>query len=624
MRPITRWSSLFVTLGVALAACSGDPAPAPDAAAPADVATADVATADVASDASGDAAPDRAAVDRPAPTCDGEDLTGMDPGADGTVRVRSDNRDSELNRFGAFASGCFSGGAVGALKVYQYTMRAAGALRVSTANPGTATSFDTFVAVLGSCISSGRSIACNDNASGTVRQSTTTTAALAAGQRVFIVVGGRGMAAASVARGSFELSLREIAEGGLDGPCRTSGEACDSGLLCTALFPSTEATGVCRRPVAAGMPCVAGTLCARGATCIANAGNAAMGTCVADGMSGGVCLVGRAPCAAGLTCTVAIPAPDNTGLCRPTLAAGAECDTTLNLGVCGPGLTCRQAPTATNPGRYQCFAVGGRGGACRAGSPQCDPGLECSTATPPSCRASVMRGAACDPTGNADFCESGFACAPDAMFAGGTCAALGAAGTPCRMAEPACDMGLTCGAVGGRNLCRREVAADAACDWRYGSAFCPTGVACLAAGPSRGVCAAPTMETEPNNSPAGAQGPVTQSAIFRGSITAGSDTIDCYRARVPAGASLFIESNDNMGGCHMGDPIVGVLNASGAVIAENDDISSTVLCSRLDGRASGPLHAMAAGDYAVCIRSFNAAQGIPQYFLTVAIIGATN
>lgn len=605
---------------VTASACSSDPAPmASDAASD--------AVSDAVPDAVPDATPDALTSDRtprPAPTCTAEDLSEMAPGSDGILRVMGDTRESEVSRFGVFASGCFSGGMVGAFNVYQYTMRAAGALRVSTANTGTSASFDTFLAVLGSCIPSGRSIACNDNASSTVRQSTTTTGWLGAGQRVVIVVGGRGTTASNVARGRFELTLRELREGSLDGPCRLEGEACDTGLLCTALHPNVEARGVCRRPVALGMPCTASSLCVRGASCIANAGSTTMGTCLADGANGGVCNVGRTPCDAGLTCTVRIPAPDNTGLCRPTLLAGAECDTTFTRGVCAAGLSCRQAPTASNPGRYLCFATGARGGSCRADSPRCDEGLECSTGTSPTCRAQVPRGAACDPTGNADFCEMGFACAPDEMFAGGTCVALGGAGTPCRATAPECDAGLVCMAVNGRNVCRREVALDAACDWRYGSTRCAMDATCLPAGPSRGVCALPEMETEPNNSPSMPQGPVLRSSIFRGSITAGSDTMDCYRVRVPERASLFIETHDNMGGCHPGDPIVGVLNASGAVVAENDDIASTVLCSRLDGRSSGPLHAMAGGDYTVCIRSFNTAQSIAQYYLTIAVIGATN
>jgi hypothetical protein len=33
---------------------------------------------------------------------------------------------------------------------------------------------------------------------------------------------------------------------------------------------------------------------------------------------------------------------------------------------------------------------------------------------------------------------------------------------------------------------------------------------------------------------------------------------------------------------------------------------------------------MAAGDYTVCVRSFDAAQSIAQYHLNISIVGATN
>ncbi len=597
-------------------ACGSTPAPspAPDASSP------DVAV---------DAAPDAPAPDRPARTCPAEDLSSMQPGSDGFVRVMGDTSDSELTRYGTLASNCFSGGMVGRFALYSYTMRAAGSLRVSTANRGTSTSFDTFVAVLSSCISTARSIACNDNGAGATtspRHSITQTAALAAGERVFILVGGRGAAASSIAAGPFELSLREYALGALDGPCRLSGSACDTGLLCTAVYPTSEAQGVCRRPVPAGMPCVAGTLCARGASCIANPGSTTMGTCMMDGASGGVCNVGRTPCGAGLTCTVPIPAPDSTGLCRPTLMPGAECDPSLVTGVCAAGSSCRQAPTARNPGRYQCFATGTQGGLCRAASPRCDGMLECSSATPATCRAQAAMGAACDVTGNADYCAAGSSCAPDMAFAAGTCAPDGTApGTACRAAEPRCDAMLTCGAFGGRNICRREVMADQPCDYRNGSAFCPMGASCLPAGPSRGQCAQPVAETEPNNSPAAGQGPLMQGGIFTGSITQGSDPVDCYRFTVPMGASLFVEaSTPNCASAAGGDPVVTVYNAANMGLAQNDDIASNNVCSRLNGLQSGPLFRMAAGTYAVCVQSYNAAAPVPQYQLTVAVVGATN
>ncbi len=609
----------LLTAGSLLAACGDGANPStPDAAAP-DVATPDVTPVD-------QPAPDRLRPP-PLPMCPSEaDLSSMEPGADGAVRVTGSNAGSDLDRFGAFASACFTGGAVGRLVVYAYTMRADGALRASTVNPGTASaSFDTFVAVLGSCISTARSIGCNDNEPGAAaphqRHSTATTGALTRGQRVYVVVGGRGNTAASAGSGAFELSLRELPLGSDGGPCRLSGDACDAGLACTLLAPTTEAQGVCRRPVPVGMPCVAGDLCARGSTCIANPGDTTRGTCVTDASSGGVCLVGRAPCNAGLSCTNPTPTPDATGLCRPTLMPGAECDPALVTGVCAAGSSCRASPSATSPGRYQCFATGARGGLCRAASPRCDMGLECSTGATPTCREEVPAGAACDPTGNATFCATGTSCAPDAAFAVGACAPDGtAAGTTCRATTPQCDDGTQCSTGGVRSLCQRTAAPMAPCDWRYASVACAAGATCLPAGQSRGVCASPVMEAEPNNTPTAAQGPVTESGIFRASLTAGD--VDCFRVRAPMGASLYVETNDNAGGCPGGgaDTVATVYGPTGARLAENDDIAQNQLCSRINGLAAGPLHGLAAGDYAVCVRSYSATAAIPSYYVTIAVV----
>ncbi len=605
--------------------CSSDPAsPTPDAS------TADVAPADAAADVAQDAPVDRPARP-PLPMCTAAtDLSSMRPGSDGAIHVTATNADSELDRFGDYADACFSGGAVGQLMLYSYTMRAAGSLRVSTANAGTASAtFDTFVAVLGACIPTAHSLTCNDNTTepGTAalhaRHSTATTGTLAAGQRVYIVVGGRGNTPATAQTGAFELTVRENAAGAENGPCRYAGDACEAGLQCSALAPGPESEGVCKRPVAVGSMCVAGDLCIRGSTCIASAADNTRGTCVGDGANGGVCLVGRTPCNTGFSCTVAIPAPDATGLCRPTLMANAECDVAQVNGVCGAGTSCRPAPTSSNPARALCFAQGTAGGLCRTGSSRCDTGLTCSSAATPTCRAEVALGAECDLTGNANYCATGSSCAPDAMFAGGRCVADGtAAGSTCRTTGPMCDAGLNCQAFNGRNVCQGTAGDMAACDWRYGSVTCPTGATCLPGGLTAGVCAAPFPETEPNNTPATAQGPFLQSSIVRGAITAGD--VDCMRVRVPMNASLFVETNDNAGGCpgSGADTVVTVYNPAGTRIAENDDISSSVLCSRINGLQSGALNRLAAGDYAVCVRSYSATAAIASYYLQIAVVAS--
>lgn len=614
----------LITSGALLSACGDSTTtPTPDAMVTPDA----VVTPDVAPI-------DRPPPDRPQPPplpeCpSAADLSGMSPGSDGAIHVMGDNSDSEIERFGTYPAACFSGGAVGRFVIFEYAMQADGALRVSTANAGTArAAFDTFVAVTGSCILLAHSITCNDNAAGAValhaRHSTATSGALARGQRVYIAVGGRGNSAATASAGAFELTVQELPLGAEYGPCRLSGEACDTGLLCSVLTPSVDAQGVCRRPVAAGATCTAGDLCARGSTCIASAADNTRGTCVMDASNGGVCLVGRPPCGAGLSCTNPYPVPDSTGLCRPTLMPGAECDPALLTGVCATGSTCRLAPTAASPGRYLCFAAGTQGGLCRTGASRCDAGLECSAATAPTCRATVRTGDTCDPTNNATVCAAGSSCAPDAMFASGTCVADGTVvGTACRAAAPQCDAGLECEAFGGRNICRRTADAMAPCDWRYGSVRCEATATCLPGGVSRGVCATPVAETEPNSNPAGAQGPVTESSIFRGAIPAGD--VDCFRVRVPTGgASLFVETHDNAGACPSGaDTVASVYNAAGTRLAENDDIASNNNCSRLNGLVSGALHNLAAGDYPVCVRSYNAGAAIATYYVTIAVVPAT-
>jgi hypothetical protein len=569
--------------------------------------------------------PDRPAPP-PLPECPGvTSLAEMSPGADGAIHVRGDNTSSELDRFGTFPASCVMGGASGNFVLYSYTMRAAGSLRVSTANAGTTSAmFDTVVSVLSSCIASSRSIACNDNVGGTgvhARHSTATSGLLAANQRVYVLVGGRGAAAASVTSGAFELTVQELAQGADRGPCRTMGEACDSGLQCTVLAPTVEGTGICRMPTAAGMTCVAGDFCTRGTTCIATPGDTSRGTCVMDSTNGGVCFVGRTPCAMGLSCTNPQPLPDATGLCRPTLMANAECDAAQVTGVCATGSTCRAAPTAMAPGRFLCFAAGTRGGTCLTGEPRCETGTTCSTTTPATCRAEVARREPCDLSGNATVCTAGTSCAPDAMFAGGTCQSDGSApGTVCRGADPRCDSGLTCEAVGGRNICRSVAAMDAPCDWRYSSVSCASSAQCLPGGITRGVCAVAIAEVEPNNAPAMGQGPVTTSGIFRGSITAGD--IDCYRITVTMGTSLFVETNAGTPNtCPTGaDTFVTVYNPMGTAIATNDDIAQNQTCSRINGFASGPLNNVAAGDYAVCVRAFSATASIASYHVTIAAV----
>jgi hypothetical protein len=406
------------------------------------------------------------------------DISSMTPGADGAIRVMGDNTDAPGVQVGdlglASEGGCLgvtSGGdgAKGGAVVYRYTMRTAGVLTASTANPGT-DEFDTVVAILGTCSANARPLACNDDiGQGNLLSTARTTAPLMMGQTVFIVVGGWGANSKNAATGAYVLSVREAA------------------------------------PIAIGMPCPQGQVCAAGSLCV-----------------------------------------------------GA---TAMNSGVC--------TADGTAPGA-----------ACRTAAPFCDGAFSCSVATPSMaargiCRRSAAPGEACGPTA--------------------TCSMMGFC--PNLATTPA-------------------VAGDA-------------GVSADAGAPvTARYCTLPTMEAEPNNTPAAPQAAVTRTTIFRGAITPGTDR-DCFAVTVPAGATLFAETTDAQGTCDLGDGEDTVINiyrdGTAAPIATNDDISMDVLCSRLDGRTNPALLRVSAGTYTVCVSPYTEmgeTEGtpIPAYYLTVGVI----
>jgi hypothetical protein len=461
--------------------------------------TGDSGAMDVAGDRPADAARTDASADRadaarpdaPAPMnacASATDISMRMPGMDGTIRVMGNNEDGALMSLGNLPMTCINGG-MGGVKtnvvVYSYTMRGAGRLRVSTANMGTSDAmFDTVLAVLSTCSATGMSLACNDDlgaAGGMLHRlhSTATTGNLMMGQRVFIVVGGFGMDKESGSTGDYELSVQELQEGALNAPCRTAAPFCDMGLGCSVAMPTAMTPGVCRRQVAVGMPCTAATdICAMGSSCrAAMAGG--MTSCIADGTAGGACRTTAMPCDMGLACAGA----GATGTCRTAVMAGAACDATGATNACVAGASCTTLPLSMMPMASICVADGGRGGRCRADSPRCDMGLECSgTTATATCRAIVMAGGMCDAAGRETVCGAGAACL---ALSGptGTCTATGtAAGVPCRTAAPFCDMGLECSAAMPTamtpGVCRRTVPAGMACDPTGRTSVCAMGANC--------------------------------------------------------------------------------------------------------------------------------------------------
>jgi hypothetical protein len=594
--------------------------------------TSDITATDAPADRPADATTDRVTppVDRapPASPCStAVDVSMRMPGADGSIRVTGSLSANEAGQIGDLSACMLPDDTKINATVFRYTMRAAGRLQVSTVNDGTDPMVDTIVAILPTCSATAAALACNDDVARNMLRSTATTPAnLMAGQTVFIVVGAYGGMTPGDMKGDFELSIRETLPGGLSGPCRTMAPFCDAMLQCTAAMPTAAAPGTCVRAVAAGMPCTAMDTCVTGAACIANPGSMTMGTCRADGSSGGRCRVGMATtCDMGLACTAATPTAMATGLCRTSVAADAECDPTQVANACAAGTACRPSPTAMNLGRTVCVANGLRGGLCRTDSPRCDAMLECSSATPATCRASVAAAAECDITGNATFCATGTACALNAMLNGATCQANGAVGTPCRDGADAgarCDGDAVCSAATGAGVCRRTVATGMPCDLRFNSTVCASmGVCQGATGAATGTCAATVAETEPNDAHAMGNGPVTMNTIFRGALSS-ADDIDCFRVTVPANSSITATTGDATGACNLGmgaDTTLQLNNPMGDEIATNDDVRMGVLCSELNATVMGTTM-LPAGTYSVCVGAYMGTPAIPSYYLNVRIV----
>lgn len=313
----TRWWLPLAMVGSVVMACGSengggstpDASTTPDSSMNAD-ATSDMTPTDAPADRPGDRPADSTPTDRPATGACASvtDISSMMPGSDGAIHVRGNNESGAPMSLGALPDTCVNGGRggeKGAVVVYSYTMRAAGTLRVSTSNPGTTDAmFDTVLAVLSTCSVGGTALACNDDIGDAAPHrlhSRAQTSPLMAGQRVFIVVGGFGMDAASASTGDFELTVQETP------------------------------------PTPVGGACMAGSVCVTSATCVANVGSTTMGTCLANGANRGICRTTGTPCDTGLACTVETPTAEANGQCLPPAMVGQPCG---QLGVCVMSSVC--------------------------------------------------------------------------------------------------------------------------------------------------------------------------------------------------------------------------------------------------------------------------------------------
>lgn len=294
---------------------------APDADTTAD-ATSDDARAD-GSTVSGDATLD--GVD----PCGAEavvDLAGRMPGADGVLHLFGNNQRTASTTVIPTPVGCVRGTGgphdQGYQLVYRYVMRATAALHASTANPGTAATFDTVLNLTAVCAPTAGALACNDDVSAMETRSTASTRTLRpAGSVVYVVVGGyTPPLSGSLPFGNFELTLREVP------------------------------------PVATGATCSAMDVCAAGAHCVV-ATAATTATCVADGTLNARCRMTGSACDDGLGCTVLMPngevSDDGLGVCRSLAAVSAPCGRTAAGPLCVDGAACVQV----GPTMLRCVAV---------------------------------------------------------------------------------------------------------------------------------------------------------------------------------------------------------------------------------------------------------------------------
>ncbi|MEZ4408565.1 MAG: hypothetical protein R3A52_19130 [Polyangiales bacterium] len=155
-------------------------------------------------------------------------------------------------------------------------------------------------------------------------------------------------------------------------------------------------------------------------------------------------------------------------------------------------------------------------------------------------------------------------------------------------------------------ICQAE-AAMGACDPRTVRARCPDGQSCRAATAETGTCAAPAMETEPNDLIAMATAITGGAGSVRGALSV-YDT-DCYTVEVPSGGRVFARAAAPSGLCYTGSVLaIDLYDPSGRLLGSNTS-SGAFGCPMIDGpdTRTPPIFTWArdlpAGRYALCVRN---------------------
>ncbi len=202
-------------------------------------------------------------------------------------------------------------------------------------------------------------LGCNGTASATASRCVTA-----------VAVGGACPTGSVCTSGSTCLSMVCVADGALNGRCRTTGMTCDAGLGCNGTASATASR--CVTAVAVGGACTSASVCASGSRCILSGGSM---ICVADGGAGTLCRADAPRCNDGLTCSSAFT---TEGWCLRPVTMSAVCDWS------GRSTTC---PTGS-----ACVPVNATMGACTTAVAETEPNDTVDTAAPNVASGTVFSG----------------------------------------------------------------------------------------------------------------------------------------------------------------------------------------------------------------------------------------
>jgi cysteine-rich repeat protein len=365
-----------------------------------------------------------------------------------------------------------------------------------------------------------------------------------------------------------------------------SGDGCDLGCEIEVGWTCAGAPSACSTVCGDGLV-VGGEGCDDGDTV---GGDGCSATCTVE--TGYTCA--GAPSICSTTCgdgiTAGAEACDDGGT-----TSGNGCSATCTIEV---GWACAGTPSA-------CAPICGDGKI--VGSEACDDG---NTAAGDGCNAAchVETGYACAgaPSACAPVCGDGLIVGAEACDDGNS-----KAGDGCNVACHV-EAGWVC--AGAPSACH-TVCGDGI---KAGTEQCDDGNSVNLDGCSTACKTDVFTETEPNDTPATANGPYDHGVLVHGAIQPATDA-DYFAIVLPATADLHVETFDQAGPGHCAniDTVVSFLAADGTTVLATDDDAGINACSKLDSQTTAAVRHLPAGTYYVKVETYNQWKTIPGYTLEV-------